>query len=466
MLTASACAQLSVRRQVRRGCQISGSAAKRSWLREWWFVWLPLGFLALVAVGYGTYRAILRRRVKASLQAIRDAGYPATPEELDAWYEEPPPGQNAAAVYMQAFGALVEPSADQEQILPLVGEAELPPVGEPMPDDMKAAVRQHLDANAETLRLLHEAASFEQCRYPVDLGQGLAAGMRYLSQIRHCTELLSLTAESRARRGDKAGAAAALMDALALGESLRKEPMLLSQLVRVACHAISADGLEGVLSTGGVPDGSLKELRERVRESIPLGGMETALIGERAIVFWASERLPHEAGPSHLKLVVLDVTGLLELDLVYYLDAMGRVIEVAGKPFPRRLEEARKTASQIEEEIDSALELHYLSAMLFPGVGRAFAEEASAVALLRAAQASLAVERYRLDNRQLPRNLSQLAPEYIDEVPRDPFDGKPLRYKRLEAGYVVYSVGANTTDNGGAETEDERTGDIVFRVTR
>ena len=35
-------------------------------------------------------------------------------------------------------------------------------------------------------------------------------------------------------------------------------------------------------------------------------------------------------------------------------------------------------------------------------------------------------------------------------MPLDPFDGESLRLKRLPAGPVIYSVGPDRTDNGGA----------------
>jgi hypothetical protein len=44
-----------------------------------------------------------------------------------------------------------------------------------------------------------------------------------------------------------------------------------------------------------------------------------------------------------------------------------------------------------------------------------------------------------------------LVPNYLESVPIDPFDGKELRYKKLESGYVVYSIGENLSDDGGTE---------------
>ena len=61
----------------------------------------------------------------------------------------------------------------------------------------------------------------------------------------------------------------------------------------------------------------------------------------------------------------------------------------------------------------------------------------------------LAVERFRLDNDALPETLNDLAPKYIESIPLDPFDGNPLRYKKLETGYSIYSIGPDCIDDGG-----------------
>jgi len=73
------------------------------------------------------------------------------------------------------------------------------------------------------------------------------------------------------------------------------------------------------------------------------------------------------------------------------------------------------------------------------------------IAQLRTARAGLALERYRLAMGKLPDMLGELVPAYLDAVPMDPFDGAELRYKRLEKGYVVYSIGQDGSDDGGRE---------------
>ena len=68
---------------------------------------------------------------------------------------------------------------------------------------------------------------------------------------------------------------------------------------------------------------------------------------------------------------------------------------------------------------------------------------------LRCAVVALAVERYRRANDKWPDSLDQLVPGQLKSVPLDLYDGKPLRYKRLEDGVLIYSVGPDGKDDGG-----------------
>jgi hypothetical protein len=65
----------------------------------------------------------------------------------------------------------------------------------------------------------------------------------------------------------------------------------------------------------------------------------------------------------------------------------------------------------------------------------------------------LAAKRFQLAHDKLPANLNELVPEFLDAVPADPFDGKPLRYKQTATGAVIYSVGSDGIDDGGRELD-------------
>jgi hypothetical protein len=83
--------------------------------------------------------------------------------------------------------------------------------------------------------------------------------------------------------------------------------------------------------------------------------------------------------------------------------------------------------------------------------------ERRARSLLRSASSAVAAERFRLERGRWPESLEELVPAYLRAVPLDPFDGRPLRFRRLADGVVVYSVGPDGTDDGGEVLNDPQT---------
>jgi hypothetical protein len=85
----------------------------------------------------------------------------------------------------------------------------------------------------------------------------------------------------------------------------------------------------------------------------------------------------------------------------------------------------------------------------------------------RIARLALAMHVYRACHGQFPEDPEDLVPQFISEVPRDPFDGDALKLKRCEHGSVIYSIGANMTDDGGVRTiYPWPSGDITFQVSK
>jgi hypothetical protein len=63
----------------------------------------------------------------------------------------------------------------------------------------------------------------------------------------------------------------------------------------------------------------------------------------------------------------------------------------------------------------------------------------------------LALERFRLAHVALPDSLDQLVPLYLPEALVDPWSGEAFRYRREGRDYVLYSVGLDSSDDGGSE---------------
>ncbi len=78
--------------------------------------------------------------------------------------------------------------------------------------------------------------------------------------------------------------------------------------------------------------------------------------------------------------------------------------------------------------------------------------------------------RYRLKrDGDLPTSLADVTAELSGSVPEDPFNGQPLRYRKLPAGgCTVYSVGRDRKDDGstvqGPDVKKPR--DVAMTIAR
>ncbi|MGO8763981.1 MAG: hypothetical protein ACLQSR_02465 [Limisphaerales bacterium] len=73
------------------------------------------------------------------------------------------------------------------------------------------------------------------------------------------------------------------------------------------------------------------------------------------------------------------------------------------------------------------------------------------------------MKRYQLQHGSYPTNLSALVPEFLPDVPRDPVDGQPLRYRANANGtFLLYSIGPNAKDDGGDPIHTSRASPSLF----
>jgi hypothetical protein len=71
------------------------------------------------------------------------------------------------------------------------------------------------------------------------------------------------------------------------------------------------------------------------------------------------------------------------------------------------------------------------------------------VALLRLLAIESALNAYRVTRGVYPSDLGALAPEFIGDVPLDPFSNKRFIYQRAGEGFRLYGLGPTARDSGG-----------------
>ncbi|HIJ65905.1 MAG TPA: hypothetical protein HPP77_08125 [Candidatus Hydrogenedentes bacterium] len=441
---------------------------------------LMLGLLVVLCTVVSVFFYRLSKapeEVEAQLAAIREAGLPVTLEELDAWYPPVPDEDNAALAIQEAFEAAYKLNAPAPMV-PLVGELELPHRTERLPDEVKRATAELLDHNQVCLAFVHKAVEMEQCRFPIDLTEGFEVGLGHCAGLRTLTELLVLDALIHVEQGAAEAAYASLMDAILLGRTLKNEPLLISQLVRIALHNTSIAGLERTLNHVQFEDIHLASLAAALASEETSEGLLKFMVGERCMVIGQAFRPMSkglesaygsayplsglEPGVAYLKRL-----GYWDLDCSTYLGIMGRFVDLCSEPPVNRLALAREA----EDDIQSiSMWQGGLSRATLPRLMGTVQVHDSGIIQLRIARTVLAIERYRLKNHRLPKSLADLVPAYLDSVPIDAYDGNPLRYTRTEHGYVVYTIGPDLEDDGGIEAESAKKawteGDWTFTVER
>ena len=449
----------------------AGAKARRNWL-------LPaIGVaLALVVVGGWFFaRNLAQSQKPANASAAPNDGLPHTLPELNAWYVEPPTGQNAATFFLQGFNALRIANLESSGV-PVLGKGKLPALGSPIPGSMKSALASIVGSNREALQFFNQGAKYEQSRFPVDLTQGFATAFPHLNKIREAGQVLELAAVAHAEAGDTQSTVNDVSTALALASSLKAEPNLFSQSMRTRLEATAIAALEQSVNRTAWPAESSAEILRALQklEDCDARGepFNRSLAGERvnmlALLGKPQQFLELLPGLTvdipaarRDRLAARLQSGKLQADQHCVEETMQQLLAARQPSFPDRLKADDLARRQIDEAAGKQL---VLAEFLLSGLGTEAAREAESLASLRLGLTAMALEQFRAthDNRY-PATLSELTPGLLAAAPADPFDGQPLRYRKKGSGYLLYSIGPDLKDDSGVRMKGKE-GDIVFEV--
>lgn len=464
---------------------------------------IGLGLLLLLIVSYAGCRYSSDSAIRKLEAEIRAKGEPVTLAELQNKYPPIPDEANAAVAFIQIWkqddpefweaffnGDRDLPSHQTRKYnpaLPYLGnEARKISRGEPLSPASLAAADEFLQTNAARFVAVQAALTRPQFRFPVEISQGLAALLPHLSVIKQEAVYLQIAALVAAERNDTASVLAELRSIVRLGEMLAAEPVLISQLVRLSTTGLMIASVEQWLSRQTLQATDLEQLRLMLEAAEFHGVARFSLVGERAFSLSAfdpnaaaflvagdttssGEETPEQsANKARTGFKLLRASGYLLFDQRLMLETFKDGIALAEQETPESLTEYEALFEAVDRKARQ-FPPKIFSAMMLPALKKVPARFAAYEARRRATLLALAVERYRLANDgERPSRLDDLMPDLLSSIPIDPFDGQPLRFQKLERGYVIYSVGQDRKDNGGKEYirgTVEGT-DITFTVSR
>lgn len=380
---------------------------------------------------------------------------------------------NAPAMKFIAPGRAL--AACREEVLPAEGSTNVWPGLELLVSQNQAALGQ----------LRAAVAGSSGFGFNLDYNLGASMPLPHLSQMKSWVQWLFLSASIELHAGRITNAWEDL-DALArIATGFRKDPVMISELVRIAIAAIAINATWEGLQCPGWNDEQLKLLQQQWQGLDFLSQAESALTGERLSVartFETARRSfaavrPGNTGSGFAEMaqvgkeIVNDPGEGFKSALHRYPGYWGWKYwqsyddEIAHGEITQAAIDALRNARTAGipalavsnfEASAARLSLTHRSAFKWldysPGTLHAgFLTRIRTVEIQRALLISaIALKRYELKHGQYPADLSALVPEFVTQLPRDPMDGKPLRYRLNPDGtFLLYSIGENGVDDGG-----------------
>ncbi|GEM_PF-3483941 len=411
---------------------------------------ISLAVVFAIGIAYLAYFLILEYKVHSKQREIRKAGYPASPEELEKWYAEPPAGKNAAPVYEEAFKNFCEnPAGVDTSKLVICGSADLPALEIKIPDEMIETARKYLTANSKAIELVHKASSMDSCRFQVEISDA-ERSLAYHSKLRQAARILYLQAVISSEEGNLQKAFESAIDSCRLTMSLENEPLPDSFITQMALEHMALDSVERLIARGGLDEKQLSQIGKEVSRFESMKSLERAYAGERALVlseYYLEEFMEYavygfpgfvRSSPFLKKMVffLFDVSCLRMINNLSGIGFLTELIELSKN----RPESILSPLKKIDGKIDCLPSYLFAVKIYMPHLCSITEKKILLVSRTRVVLTAVAVESYLLINKKLPENLS---------VPVDPVDGKPVRYVKTEKGFLIYSTGADGQDNKG-----------------
>jgi hypothetical protein len=419
--------------------------------------------LAVLVASWSGLRLYWKVQIIREIAAIRAAGQPVTMEDVDRSYTIPEEEENAADLYVKAFDKIVEAWPG----FPTPAETSLLTSRNRLDPDAAKAVGEYLSQNEEALRLLHEAARVEHCRYPFDLAKTEQPLFAFLGHCRWASRTAALEAHWYAERNEAGPACQAIESLTAMARSVEDVPVPAAYLVGLLIRGSSLSALEYLLGKVTCDAAQLEGIGLGLAraEADGQGHLVRVLVAQRAALLTQlagsdASRYEEQYPNSNPDLMqAFAFLGLADRDAVKALEVCKGSIVTAGL--------RRDHSVPLHPASRSPSGFRTIASVLAESQGRYFTLCTKLMAATEAARVAVALERFRLANGGVAEDLTALVPAYLEAVPKDPFDGKPLRYLRRGEGYVIYSIGDDLMDDHGTPREKpDGPGDVVFRVDR
>jgi hypothetical protein len=455
----------------------SAKPQRRRWLR---IVLVLITLLIIVPLAYFSYSTYARE--SAWNAAVAEAERDLTRWRLMELEEDRPkiPDAENSALHMIAVNRMstvsVMGAPNYEQIF-----ERLPPSAR-LNTQQAGLIRGELAKLPSALQEARKLKDMPRGRYSVQINDNIImTPIADHQKSRQIAYWLQHDAYLLAHDGEPDRAIESCQAVLNAGRAMEGDPYLITYLIRRVMQLTHVEAVERVLAQGNPSERSLERSQTLLDKEIRESSLLPAMRGERAGMHhlfenfksgkidskhWSSLQISVGSGAGPIGKVSTWLMEAFPTTLLNYypgfLQHMNRAVEITKLPSHERL-------VRFEElQLETAKSGNPLIRSLAPAFATVNRSETASQAILRAAMAGIACERYRIKHGEFPVSLDTLVKaNLLDAVPVDPFDNQPLRYRRTKVGVAIYSIGIDGVDDDGNidnGRSQEKGVDVGFRL--
>jgi hypothetical protein len=313
-------------------------------------------------------------------------------------------------------------------------------------------LRQHDDALAEAMRL----KAFSRGRFPFEVNeQGGREVPKHLDDVDRVTNLLTYSAILQAYTRDLNAAVPSSLALLNVSQSLADEPNLVSQTDRMRARLGAIDAIQQALSQGELDEPLLGQFQKKLEEQLDSPLARVGISGYRAAghLYWTNfletiAEIRKQPSPIEVAYIAQDPIRVKRCHL-YFLTQTSAFLDAASFKEP---DQAIRGAQLENANVCQAMALDkdLRAGILWVASCSAFFEKTlKCRAITRCAIAAIAMERYRIKHLRWPESLEALVPEFLKEVPVNPFLGEAISLKFSDDQVMIYAVEADRKFHDG-----------------
>ena len=397
--------------------------------------WIAGAIFVIIVMAATFPYMIAKSRINSLKDQLRKDGEPVTFREYAAKYYKPVPDEeNGVAIFDDAYSYYVEEKNFDRLII--LGIANEPLFDQKISPLLLPYVNDFLKDNKELLARMGKLIKYDYFHPEYHWNEGTTIRFNRLSKFRNVARFYALKVESLIQQNKPNEAEKALLEMFHVNKLLSQYSFPVGQLTFYACDSLALNALERSLSSLSFSAAQLKELQSCCAEQLELATKNFPCMWKIEICFnLLLSNSTYESiqgfSPYHENKYLKEIpvkclqayyyySGSYINDIYYSAKAASKIKNIPVDIFSKREPELDKIDDETRKN---------QSGCLFSPMGVSFSVRIyREIARLRCAATACAVERYRLKHGKLPKDLNALVPEFMNKVPIDPFDGKPLRY--------------------------------------